>query len=69
LTPEEYYEYSEHYFNVLQSELEKAQEEGSDIEAEYSVCFSFFSIYYLFSRSPSSFFLSFSAYYKDLLLA
>jgi frataxin len=48
LTPEEYYEYSEHYFNVLQSELEKAQEEGSDIEAEYSVCFSFFSIYYLF---------------------
>ncbi|KAJ6189236.1 hypothetical protein N7519_004144 [Penicillium mononematosum] len=36
LTPEEYYEYSEHYFNVLQSELEKAQEEGSDIEAEYS---------------------------------
>ncbi|KAJ6163256.1 hypothetical protein N7497_003235 [Penicillium chrysogenum] len=36
LTPEESYEYSEHYFNVLQSELEKAQEEGSDIEAEYS---------------------------------
>ncbi|CAI7631636.1 unnamed protein product [Penicillium glandicola] len=36
LTPEEYYEYSEHYFNVLQSELEKAQEEGSDVEAEYS---------------------------------
>ncbi|KAJ5169377.1 Frataxin [Penicillium coprophilum] len=36
LTPEEYYEYSEHYFNVLQSHLEKAQEEGSDVEAEYS---------------------------------
>ncbi|KAJ5415600.1 hypothetical protein N7465_004295 [Penicillium sp. CMV-2018d] len=36
LTPEEYYEYAEHYFNVLQSELEKAQEEGSDVEAEYS---------------------------------
>ncbi|KAJ5779290.1 hypothetical protein N7457_007010 [Penicillium paradoxum] len=36
LTPEQYYEYSEHYFNVLQSELEKAQEEGSDVEAEYS---------------------------------
>lgn len=37
LTPEQYYEYSEHYFNVLLAELEKAQEEGSDIEAEYSV--------------------------------
>ncbi|CDM36481.1 hypothetical protein DTO013E5_6906 [Penicillium roqueforti] len=36
LTPEEYYEYSEHYFNVLQSELERLQEEGSDVEAEYS---------------------------------
>ncbi|KAJ5567287.1 hypothetical protein N7535_006593 [Penicillium sp. DV-2018c] len=36
LTPEQYYEYAEHYFNVLQSELEKAQEEGSDVEAEYS---------------------------------
>ncbi|KXG50939.1 Frataxin [Penicillium griseofulvum] len=36
LTSEEYYEYSEHYFNVLQSHLEKAQEEGSDVEAEYS---------------------------------
>lgn len=36
LSPEEYYEYSEHYFNVLLGELEKAQEEGSDVEAEYS---------------------------------
>ncbi|KAJ5432261.1 Frataxin, partial [Penicillium daleae] len=36
LTPEEYHEYSEHYFNVLLGELEKAQEEGSDVEAEYS---------------------------------
>ncbi|KAJ5273386.1 Frataxin [Penicillium angulare] len=36
LTPEEYYDYSEHYFNVLIQELEKTQEEGSDIEAEYS---------------------------------
>ncbi|KAJ5234265.1 uncharacterized protein N7469_003433 [Penicillium citrinum] len=36
LSPEEYYEYSEHYFNVLLAELEKAQEEGSDVEAEYS---------------------------------
>lgn len=47
LTPEEYYEYAEHYFNVLQNELEKVQEEGSEIEAEYSVCFSdLFSVYY-----------------------
>jgi frataxin len=38
LTAEEYYEYSEHYFNVLLAELEKSQEEGSDVEAEYSVC-------------------------------
>lgn len=38
LSPEEYYEFSEHYFNVLLGELEKAQEEGSDVEAEYSVC-------------------------------
>ncbi|KAJ6113930.1 hypothetical protein N7523_007247 [Penicillium sp. IBT 18751x] len=36
LTPEEYYEYSEHYFNYLVQQLEKAQEEGLDIEAEYS---------------------------------
>lgn len=47
LSPEEYYEYAEHYFNVLQNELEKAQEEGSDVEAEYSVGFSYvFSTYY-----------------------
>ncbi|KAJ5662738.1 Frataxin [Penicillium macrosclerotiorum] len=36
LSEEEYREYSEHYFNVLLAELEKAQEEGSDVEAEYS---------------------------------
>ncbi|KAJ5739822.1 hypothetical protein N7533_012606 [Penicillium manginii] len=36
LSAEEYYEYSEHYFNVLLGELERAQEEGSDVEAEYS---------------------------------
>lgn len=41
LTPEEYYDYSEHYFNVLIQELEKTQEEGSEIEAEYSVSFNF----------------------------
>ncbi|KAJ5605683.1 hypothetical protein N7510_008464 [Penicillium lagena] len=38
LSAEEYQEYSEHYFNVLLGELEKSQEEGSDVEAEYSVC-------------------------------
>jgi hypothetical protein len=49
LTPEEYYEYSEHYFNVLQSHLEKAQEEGSDVEAEYSVCFQlYFQVSFLY---------------------
>lgn len=37
LSPQEYYDYSEHYFNVLLGELERAQEEGSDVEAEYSV--------------------------------
>lgn len=37
LTPEEYHDYSEHYFNVLIADLEKAQEDGSDVEAEYSV--------------------------------
>lgn len=37
LTPEEYQDYSEHYFNVLLGELERSQEEGSDVEAEYSV--------------------------------
>lgn len=37
LTPQEFHDYSDHYFNVLLAELEKAQEEGSDVEAEYSV--------------------------------
>lgn len=37
LTNEQYYEYSEHYLNVVIGEVEKLQEEGSDIEAEYSV--------------------------------
>lgn len=41
LTSEQYYEYSEHYLNVLLGELEKVQEEGSDMEAEYSVCLHF----------------------------
>lgn len=38
LTDEQYYEYSEHYLNVLLAELEKMVEDGSDIEPEYSVC-------------------------------
>jgi frataxin len=33
----QYHEFAEHYLNVIQNEVEKAQEEGSDIEAEYSV--------------------------------
>ncbi|RHZ50066.1 frataxin family protein [Aspergillus thermomutatus] len=37
LTDSQYHEYAEHYLNVIQNEVEKAQEEGSDIEAEYSV--------------------------------
>ncbi|KAF9888128.1 Mitochondrial chaperone Frataxin [Aspergillus nanangensis] len=36
LTDSEYRDYAEHYLNVLQTELETAQEEGSDMEAEYS---------------------------------
>ncbi|KAF5858171.1 Mitochondrial chaperone Frataxin [Aspergillus alliaceus] len=36
LTDGEYHEYAEHYLNVLQTEIEKVQEEGADIEAEYS---------------------------------
>lgn len=39
LTDAQYYEYSEHYLNVLMGEVEKLQEEGgSELEAEYSVC-------------------------------
>ncbi|EAW25068.1 frataxin family protein [Aspergillus fischeri NRRL 181] len=36
LTDAQYHEFAEHYLNVIQNEVEKAQEEGSDIEAEYS---------------------------------
>ncbi|KAL5365713.1 hypothetical protein BJX96DRAFT_18787 [Aspergillus floccosus] len=36
LTEPEYHEYAEHYLNVLQNEVERAQEDGSDMEAEYS---------------------------------
>ncbi|EEP80296.1 hypothetical protein UREG_05138 [Uncinocarpus reesii 1704] len=36
LTDAQYHEYSEHYFNVLLTELEQAHEEGSETEAEYS---------------------------------
>lgn len=70
LTPEEYYEYAEHYFNVLQSELEKAQEEGSDVEAEYSVCFSLFFSIYIFRPVFFIFLLPiFLGLHKVLLLA
>ncbi|KAL3479852.1 hypothetical protein BJX99DRAFT_53039 [Aspergillus californicus] len=36
LTDRQFYEYAEHYLNVLLGEIEKIQEEGSEIEAEYS---------------------------------
>ncbi|PYH96230.1 Frataxin [Aspergillus ellipticus CBS 707.79] len=36
LTDGQYYEYAEHYLNVVQTEIEKVQEEGSEMEAEYS---------------------------------
>jgi frataxin len=54
LTTEDYYEYSEHYFNVLLAQLEKAQEEGSDIEGEYSVRIPITRryIFYFHSTSP-----------------
>lgn len=44
LTDQQYYEYSEHFLNVLMGEVEKTAEEGSELEAEYSVC-SFLSIH------------------------
>lgn len=45
LSPQEYYDFSEHYFNVLLGEIERAQEEGSDVEAEYSVSIFFHPSY------------------------
>ncbi|KAL4872941.1 hypothetical protein BDV12DRAFT_161023 [Aspergillus spectabilis] len=36
LTDQLFHEYSEHYLDVLLTEIESVQEEGSDIEAEYS---------------------------------
>lgn len=39
LTDNQYHEYAEHYLNTLLAEVERAQEEeGSELEAEYSVC-------------------------------
>ena len=38
LTDQEYYDYSEHYLNSLMAEVERVAEEGSELEAEYSVC-------------------------------
>ena len=37
LTEEQYREYAEDYFNLLMTRLEELQEEGKDVEAEYSV--------------------------------
>ncbi|KAL4887080.1 Frataxin [Aspergillus karnatakaensis] len=36
LTEQAFHEYSEHYLDLLLEEIEAAQEDGSDIEAEYS---------------------------------
>ncbi|KAI9367795.1 Frataxin [Aspergillus egyptiacus] len=36
LSDQKYHEYSEHYLNLLLSEVENVQEDGRDIEAEYS---------------------------------
>lgn len=38
LMDSQYHEHSEHYLNILMAELERVQEEGSEVEAEYSVC-------------------------------
>lgn len=38
LTDPQYHEHSEHYLNILMAELERVQEAGSEVEAEYSVC-------------------------------
>jgi frataxin len=42
LSDGEYRDFSEKYFNELLGELESKQENGSDMEAEYSVCFNLF---------------------------
>ena len=39
LTDGQYHDYAEHYLNVVQTEIENLQEQGSDMEAEYSVRF------------------------------
>ncbi|KAL2862886.1 frataxin family protein [Aspergillus lucknowensis] len=36
LTDQQFHEHSEHYLNVLLAKIENTQEDGSDIEAEYS---------------------------------
>ena len=40
LSDKDYHEVADHYLEVLLGELERTQEDGSEIEAEYSVCFS-----------------------------
>lgn len=61
MTDVQYHEFAEHYLNVIQNEVEKAQEEGSDIEAEYSVRIaglrSIFFFYFFFSVSSSGNFM------------
>lgn len=61
MTDVQYHEFAEHYLNVIQNEVEKAQEEGSDIEAEYSVRIaglrSIFFFFFSFSVSSSGNFM------------
>lgn len=61
MTDVQYHEFAEHYLNVIQNEVEKAQEEGSDIEAEYSVRIaglrSIFFFFFFFSVSSSGNFM------------
>lgn len=40
LSDKDYHEVADHYLEVLLGELERSQEDGSEIEAEYSVCIS-----------------------------
>lgn len=61
MTDVQYHEFAEHYLNVIQNEVEKAQEEGSDIEAEYSVRIaglrSIYFFFFFFSVSSSGNFM------------
>lgn len=59
LSDKDYHEVSEHYLNVLLGELERIQEEGSEIEAEYSVCCSTCMACWLPAKTNAAFFFFF----------